>query len=311
MPHLVVASPSFSRNAVLRQELLALFPRALFHREEKVLTGDALRQFLANADVALIGTERIDDGLLAALPKLRFIAKYGVGLDNIDLEACKKRGIGIGWTPGVNARCVAELTLGFMLGLTHNLFHTTTLLRQGTWLKRGGIQLTGKTIGIIGLGHVGREVVRLLTPFGCHLLGNDIEDRSAFCAEWKVTLASQEDIIANADIVSLHVPLTPLTRHLINAETLSHFKPGAFLINTARGPIVDQQALHEALAEGGLGGAALDVYDPEPPTDLEFLANPKLVASPHIGGNANEAVMAMGRSAIGHLRRHFNSGPDR
>lgn len=302
MPRIVVASPSFSRHPRLREELLALFPEAHFHSGEKVLSGHELQQFLQDAEIALIGTENIKEALLAALPRLKFIAKYGVGLDNIDLEACRKRNIGIGWTPGVNARCVAELTLGFMLGLTHNLFHTTTLLRQGTWLKRGGVQLTGKTIGIIGLGHVGQEVTRLLSPFGCQILGNDIEDRNAFCDEWKVTHTDKDTIYASADIVSLHVPLTPLTHHLINSATLRRFKPGAFLINTARGPIIDQQALLAALCDDTLGGAALDVFDPEPPTDMAFLSHPRLVASPHIGGNADEAILAMGRSAIGHLK---------
>lgn len=305
MTHIVVASPSFSRHPVLRQELLTLFPQAHFHDGEKVLAGQALLEHLGSAEAAIIGTERVDDTLLAVLPQLRFIVKYGVGLDNIDHEACKKRGVGIGWTPGVNARCVAELTLGFMLGLTHNVFHTSTLLRQGNWHKRGGVQLTGKTIGIIGIGHVGREVIRLLAPFDCRILGNDIEDRSDFCREWQVAAADKETIYASADIVSLHVPLTPLTRSLINAQTLALFKPGAFLINTARGPVVEQGALQTALSSGALGGAALDVFDPEPPTDLEFLSNPKLIATPHIGGNADEAILAMGRSAIGHLNRLY------
>lgn len=305
MLRVIVASPSFSRQPVLRHELLALFPQAQFHDGEKVLAGQALLEHLGSAEAAIIGTEKIDDALLAALPQLRFIAKYGVGLDNIDLDACQKRGVGIGWTPGVNARCVAELTLGFMLGLTHNVFHTSTLLRQGIWYKRGGVQLTGKTVGIIGIGHVGREVIRLLAPFGCRILGNDIEDRSNFCREWQVATTDKETIYASADIVSLHVPLTPQTHHLINAETLAHFKPGAFLINTSRGRVVEQSALQAALASGALGGAALDVFEPEPPTDLEFLGQPRLIATPHIGGNADEAVLAMGRSAIGHLKAFY------
>jgi len=305
MPRIVVASPSFSRHPKLRDELLALFPEACFHDSETVLSGQALLEHLGDAEAVIIGTEQVNDTLLAALPDLRFIAKYGVGLDNIDQEACNRRSIGIGWTPGLNARSVAELTLGFMLGLTHNVFHTSALLRQGTWHKRGGVQLTGKTIGIIGIGHVGREVIRLLAPFSCRILGNDIEDRSAFCREWQVTATDKEAIYASADIVSLHVPLTALTRHLINAESLARFKPGAFLINTARGPVVDQAALQTALESGALGGAALDVYEQEPPNDLEFLGLPKLVASPHIGGNADEAMLAMGRSAIGHLERFY------
>lgn len=305
MPSVVVTSPSFSRHATLRQELLAFVPDAQFHSGESVLSGQSLHDFLLPAEVALVGTERIDEALLSTLPQLRFIAKYGVGLDNIDLAACQQRGIGIGWTPGVNARSVAELTLCFMLGLTHNLFHTTGLLRQGTWLKRGGVQLTAKTVGIIGIGHVGREVIRLLAPLGCRILGNDIEDRSAFCQEWGVTPVSKEALYAGADIISLHIPLTEKTHQLINRKSLALFRPQAFLINTARGRIVDPKALLDALEGGQIAGAALDVFDPEPPTDRRLLCHPNLVASPHIGGNTEEAMLAMGRSAITHLKSHL------
>ena len=305
MPHIVVASPSFSRHATLRQELLALFPEAQFHGSEKVLSGQALRDFLSPAEAALIGTEKIDASLLATLPKLKFIAKYGVGMDNIDVPACQQRGIGIGWTPGVNARSVAELTLCFCLGLTHNLFHTSNLLRQGTWLKRGGVQLTEKTVGIIGIGHVGREVIRLLAPFGCRFLGNDIEDRSDFCRKFGVTLADKETLYSSVDILSLHLPLTPETYRLINKDSLAHFRPGSFLINTARGQIIEQASLINALDSGLLAGAALDVFDPEPPTDPALLNHPHVVASPHIGGGTNEAMLSMGRSAIAHLKSYL------
>lgn len=305
MPHIVVTSPSFSRHPTLRQELLALFPQARFREEESVLTGQALLEHIADADALIVGLEKIDEALLAAKPGLRLIAKYGVGLDSIDQEACARHGVAIGWTGGINARSVSEIALGFMLGLTHNVFRNATLLRDGVWNKRGGILLSGKTVGIVGLGHIGRDLTRLLAPFGCRILGNDIEDRSDFCREWQVTPCDKETLYAEADIVTLHVPLTPLTHHLINAATLARLKPGAFLINTSRGSVVDQAALHAALAGGALAGAALDVYEKEPPDELEFLRQPGLVATPHIAGNANEVVLAMGRSAIAHLRSFF------
>lgn len=305
VPRIVVTSPSFSRNPTLRRELLELFPEARFREGETVLAGQALIDHIGDAEAAIVGLELITDQLLAAVPQLKIVAKYGVGLDNVDRAACERRSVAVGWTGGINARSVAEMTLCFMLGLPHNIFHTSTLLRRGTWLKRGGVQLSGRTVGLIGLGHVGKEVARLLAPFGCRILGNDIEDRSDFCRAANVVFVDKETLYAEADIVSLHVPLTPLTHHLINAASLARFKPGAFLINTSRGPVIDQAALKEALQSGPLGGAALDVYEKEPPADLEFLDLPNLVATPHIGGNAEEAVLAMGRSAIAHLRGFY------
>jgi len=305
MPRIVVTSPSFSRHSTLRQELLAVFPEARFAPGEQVLNGQALLDHIADAEAVIVGLERIDEALLTAKPGLRLIAKYGVGLDNIDLDACERHNVAIGWTGGVNARSVSEMALCFMLGLTRNIFRTSTLLHQGIWHKRGGALLSGKTIGIIGIGHVGQDLIRLLAPFGCRLLGNDIADRSNFCRQHQVTLTSKEQLYAEADILSLHVPLTPETHHLIDKATLAQMKPGAFLINTSRGSVVKQSALQTALASGRLGGAALDVYETEPPTDLGFLQLENLVATPHIGGNAEEAVLAMGRSAISHLKTFY------
>lgn len=305
MPRLVVTSPSFSRNPQLRQELLMHFTDVRFRDGESVLTGQELLDHIGDAEAALVGLEKISDDLLAAKPGLRHIAKYGVGLDNVDLDACARRGVQVGWTGGVNARSVAEMTLCFMLGLPRNIFRTSTLLRGGEWLKRGGVLMSERTIGIVGVGHVGRDLIRLLQPFGCRILANDIEDRSEFLQAHGAIACDKDHLFAMADIVSLHVPLTPATRHLIDAGRLAQMRPGSFLINTARGAIVDQVALHAALASGHLGGAALDVYESEPPTDLAFLGQPGLVATPHIGGNAQEAVLAMGRSAIAHLRAFF------
>lgn len=304
-PVIAVTSPSFSQMPELRSELLAAFPGARLNTAGRRLAGTELIAFLAGADGAVIGLERVDGALLDACPGLRIVAKYGVGLDNIDLEAARARGVAIGWTPGVNRRSVAEMTVALMIGLTRNLFLTAHQLRGGVWNKNGGVQFSGSTVGLIGFGNIGTEVARLLRPFGCRVLANDIRDIAQTCAETGAEVADKDRIWAEADVISLHVPLTDLTRNLIDGETLARLRPGAFLINTARGGIVDQQALAAALRAGALAGAALDVFEVEPPADAELLALPNLVATPHIGGNAREAVLAMGRSAIAHLRRHF------
>ena len=306
-PRIAVTSPSFSRHPGLRDELRAHFPDAVLNDRGAALDGTALVRFLADAEGAVIGLERVDDALLSRLPRLRIVAKYGVGLDNVALAACARRGVRVAWTPGVNARAVAELTLTFMLGLANGAFARAAELRAGRWNKTGGALLAGRTVGIVGLGHVGRTVAALLAPFGCRLLGNDVEDRRAWCASAGVAPASKDELYAAADVVTLHVPLTADTRHLIDARALASFRPGAVLINTSRGAVVDQAALRDALAAGRLGGAALDVWEAEPAADPALLALPNVVGTPHIGGAAVEAVLAMGRTAIGHLVEHFDA----
>jgi D-3-phosphoglycerate dehydrogenase len=200
---------------------------------------------------------------------------------------------------------VAELTLGFMIGLCHNAFSGGFALKRNQWLKDGGFQLSGKTVGIIGCGHVGSEVVRLLVPFKCRILVRDIVDKEQFCQKHGATVADFDEVIEQSELLTLHVPLTDATCNLIDEPVLRRMKPTAFLINTSRGEVVDQPALKMSLMEGRTAGAALDVFAPEPPTDAEFLSLPNLMVTPHLGGNTLEAVESMGRSAIEHLKEFF------
>ena len=308
-PLIRVTSPSFSKNPILIKAMAARPYQVHLNSEGKRLEGAALAEYLADADGAIVGLEKIDEVVLKACPRLRIIAKYGVGLDNLDAPACQRHNVAIGWTAGVNRRSVAEMTLGFMLNMAHNVFPTVALLKKGKWNKEGGIQISGRTVGIIGMGNIGKDLVEILKPFRCRILGNDIVDVSAFARENGVTLASKEEIYRTADIVTLHVPFTDQTGHMINANTLSMFRKDAFLINTSRGQVIDQTALKQALQGGKIAGAALDVYEEEPPTDMELLQLPNLVCTPHISGNSFEAVVAMGESAIKHLDAFFKVSP--
>jgi len=290
---------------VLRGELSKLFPHPLFNDAGRYLTEDELINFSGEADALLIGRDRITDKVLSALPQLKIIAKYGVGLDNIDSEALKKHQVELGWTAGVNRRSVAELTLSFMLGLCHNVFKGGWALKQGQWVKNGGRLLQGKTVGLIGCGNIGQDVVRLLKPFECTIWIRDLLDLSGFCAETGALEKSFEEVLAGSDIISLHVPLTEDTRNLINTTTLRQMQTTAFLINTSRGEVVDQNDLKEALKKETIAGAALDVFSQEPPEDMELLSCPTLMVTPHIAGNAVEAVEAMARAAYQHLKTHF------
>jgi D-3-phosphoglycerate dehydrogenase len=192
-----------------------------------------------------------------------------------------------------------------MLGLCRNVFGSGFKLKQSDWDKNGGHQLSGKTVGIIGCGHIGSDVARLLSPLGCSILVRDIVDKSDFCHKQGASIASLEEVIEKSDVITLHVPLTELTRQMVNENFLKRMKSSAFFINTCRGEVVDQDALKNALNQKTIAGAALDVFAEEPPTDAEFLSLPNLMVTPHIGGNAREAVAAMGRSAIDHLVSFF------
>jgi D-3-phosphoglycerate dehydrogenase len=194
-----------------------------------------------------------------------------------------------------------------MLGLCRNIFSSGFKLKSFEWIKNGGHQLSGKTVGIIGCGHIGSDVVRLLLPFACNLLVRDIVDKSNFCKELGAFESSLAEVIEKSDIISLHVPLTKQTCQMVNEKFLQKMKSTAFLVNTCRGDVIEQEALKNALNQKVIAGAALDVFIEEPPTDIEFLSLPNLMVTPHIGGNTKEAVEAMGSAAINNLSTFFKS----
>jgi D-3-phosphoglycerate dehydrogenase len=303
----VVSAVAFSRNKELVQALLSQFPDAVINYDGKRYVNDELVEYYKEADAIITGLEKIDDELLSKLPKLKLIAKYGVGLDNIDVEACKNRNVKIGWTGGVNKHSVAEMALGFMLMLSRNLFTTANQLKSGTWNKSGGFSLSSRTIGIIGFGHIGKELVQMLKPFNCRVLVNDIIDISDYAHTNNVELVTKEYLFQNSDIISVHTPLNASTKDMINKETILKMKQSVFLINTARGGIINEEDLKWALDSNKIGGAALDVFNVEPPEDSEIMSCPNLIATPHIAGNSYEAVIAMGMAAINHIVSYKNN----
>ena len=296
-----VASHSFPKHPVLRRELTARYPDAQFNETRQPLRGDDLIRFLRGHDKAITGLEVIDARVFDAVPELRVVSKYGVGLDMIDLAAARGRGVSVRWTPGVNRQSVAELTIAFMIALSRRLVPLAADLQQGRWGAGGGRQLSSATVGVIGCGHVGKTVARLCGAFGATVLAHDVVDYADFYRAHDVRAVDFGELLRAADIVTVHVPLDGSTRHLIDARALALMKPTAFLINTARGGIVDEEALTAALAGGRLGGAAADVFAVEPPVNLELLRLPTFIGTPHVGGSTEEAVLAMGRAAISGL----------
>ena len=294
-----VASRSFSRNPILRQELLDRYPGSRFNDAGPVvLSGDVLVEFLRGHDKAITGLDVLDDAVFRAVPELRLVSKYGVGLDMIDLDAARRHGVSVRWTPGVNRQSVAELTICFMIALCRSVVPLARAIGEGGWRHPGGRQLSSATVGIIGCGHVGQQVARLCRAFGAHVIAHDIRAYDDFYREHDVVPVTRDALLQHADIVTIHVPLDAATRGLIDARALGLMKPTACLVNTARGGIVDEQALKESLIAQRLAGAACDVFAIEPPIDRELLLLPNFVGTPHIGGGTTEAVLAMGHAAI-------------
>jgi D-3-phosphoglycerate dehydrogenase len=297
-----VASHSFPKNATLRAELLARYPEAVFNDTGHPLRGAALVEFLRGHDKAITGLEVLDARLFLSVPELRVISKYGVGLDMIDVAAARRHGVVVRWTPGVNRQAVAELTIAFMIALCRRIVPHAFDLRRGTWgHARGARQISSATVGIIGCGHVGKVVARLCRAFGARVVANDIVDNAEFYSENGVTAAALDDLLHDSDIVTVHTPLDASTRGLLGARAIGLMKPTAFLINTARGGIVDETALLRALVERRIAGAAADVFETEPPANQELLEQPNFLGTPHIGAGTVEAVLAMGRAAIAGL----------
>jgi phosphoglycerate dehydrogenase-like enzyme len=296
-----VCSRSFSRHPVLRAELLSRYRNVTFNDKEVSLNGNSLIEFLRGHDKAITALEIIDDSILSQLPELKVIGKYGVGLDMIDMDAMRRHGKCLGWTGGVNRRSVTELVISFAIALLRHIPEAHREVLDGTWRQHIGGYLTGKTVGIIGCGHIGKDLVSLLQNFGCVILANDIIEQSDYYNENDIESVSLEDLLSRADIVTLHVPLNGSTRQILNEKRLSLMKSSAILINTARGDLIDENHLKKMLINKQLAAAALDVFAVEPPEDTELVSLPNFLVTPHIGGSAEEAILAMGRSAISGL----------
>lgn len=295
---IAVTSRSFSRHPVLREELLARYADVRFNDDGASLSGEALVEFARGRAKLITALERIDEAILAALPELEVISKYGVGTDMLDKQALIRHGIRLGWSGGVNRRSVAELAIAFAIALLRRIPHANRQLRDGVWENRPGRQLSGRTVGIIGCGHIGKDLAQLLRAFNCTALANDILDFPEFYAAHQIEPVPLDVLLRQSDIVTLHVPLDASTSNLLSAERLALMKPQAVLINTARGGLVDEAALRQMLQDGRLAAAGFDVFATEPPDDLELLRLPNFLATPHIGGSSEEAILAMGRAAI-------------
>ena len=252
---------------------------------DHTLTEDELRALLPEADAMLAGGELLSAEMLALAPRLRAIARTGVGYDAIDIAAATAQRIPVIITPGTNQESVAEQTLALLLALTRDIVINDRLVHSGGWSRKLPIPLRGKTLGLVGMGRIGRAVASRAVAFGMRLIAFDPVPDLEFDQRHGIRRVGFEELLAESDVVSLHLPLVPATRGLINRETLARMKPGAYLLNTARGGLVVEADLRDALVSGHLAGAGLDVLNSEPPEPGNpLLGLPNVVISPHIAG---------------------------
>jgi D-3-phosphoglycerate dehydrogenase len=266
-------------------------------------TEEELIERVANVDVLISGTEPVTARVLAAAPQLKIIAKHGVGYENIDLKAARAHGIPVAVAGNAIADSVADMTLALLLALVRQIPQGDHAVREGAWPRMVGIELRGKTLGIVGLGQIGKGVCRRAKGFGLNVVAYDLYRDSSFANSWGVRYLPLEELFATADLISLHAPLTSATHHLINEHTLGLIKPDAYLINTARGELVDEIPLAAALREGRLAGAASDVFIREPPGEHPLLTLNNFIATPHSAGQTREGLRHMGEITAENILR--------
>lgn len=304
-PKVIVSSGIRTDNPGLFEKELSSIANVFFSTFRR---DEAPPEEIRDADAIILALELIDEHVLKYFPKLRIIARYGVGYDTVDVEACTRRGIYVTHTPGILSHAVAELTMGLMLCLSRRLIQADNYVRR-EWAKPKnqifpmGMDLCGKTLGIIGLGRIGYEVAVRAKAFNMKIIYNDVERKYEAEKVLKAQYADLETLLRDSDFVSIHVPLTPKTRRLIGEMELKLMKRTAYIINTSRGPVIDEEALCRALKEGWIAGAGLDVFNKEPlPSNSPLIDMENVVLVPHIGTYTRETRRAMALMCIENVR---------
>lgn len=274
---------------------------------------EQLSRLAAEADAIVTGLEWISPRVMEAAPNLKVVTAGGVGYDHIDVEEATKRGIAVCIAAGCNNHSVAELAIGMMISLSRDIGVCDRAIRDGLWHPASGLrfgqELWGKTLGIVGLGRVGKSTALLARAFGMNVLVHDIAWDLTFAGEHGLQFVRIDTLLEQSDYVTLHCPLSSLTRDLIDEDALARMKPTAFLINTARGPIVKEAALVQALASGQIAGAGLDVFRVEPHPDIPYTEFPNVVMTPHLGGSTVEAYDRATYLALTNVTNVLNGMP--
>ncbi|MCS6907634.1 MAG: phosphoglycerate dehydrogenase [Anaerolineales bacterium] len=267
----------------------------LFPPYDRPLEAQELVEYIQDVDAAILGLDKVSREVLLKASRLRVISRYGVGVDNIDLEAATELGVIVTVTPGANSVAVAELTMALILALARKIPAHDRIVRSGKWNRLEGVEIMGGTLGIIGAGRIGQEVGIRARAFGMEILFTDpLPPPEEWIRATQAKSVSLEELLSESDIVTLHAPLNEGTQHLLDANRLSLMKPTAFLINTARGGLVDEKALFEFLRSGRIAGAAIDTFEVEPTDPSQFADLDHFISTPHIGSATYQTALRMG-----------------
>ncbi len=296
-----VTSRSFSKNEKLVSILQEIYPEVRLNKSGNNLSEDQLVEFLQGANKAIIGLEVIDKKILEKLPELKLISKYGVGLNNINLEDCKKFNISVSFTPGSNSQTVAEFTLMQILLSLRKIHNNKTEILDKVWSQEQGLDLYKKNIAILGFGNIGKKLLKLLVPFNASIKIFDKEefDKKQLKTFYSnLTQASLEETISESDVISIHIPLSDDTSHMISSKEFSYMKSNVCIVNSSRGGIVDESALHTFLNKNKKAFACFDVFEEEPCFNSPLLELNNFFATSHRASLTEEGIMAMGLAAI-------------
>jgi D-3-phosphoglycerate dehydrogenase len=274
-----------------------------------ILDREALSRLLADCDGVVLGVDMLDAETLAAAPKLRAVAKYGVGVDNIALDECERRGVKVSRTVGANSDAVADYTFALLLAAARRVTEIDAQCRRKDWSKITGTDVCGKTLGLIGFGAIGKRVAARAAGFDMEVRVYDTVWDESGSRDARARRASLEEIFTESDFISLHVPLTEETRGMIGKEQMKRMKPGVILINTARGGVIDESALLEALKNGTVRAAGIDAFEEEPPGNPEWYGLKNLVMGAHSAASTDGATKNMGRMAAMNLVRDLGIEP--
>ncbi len=278
---------------------------------ERLSEGE-LSELITDIDGVICGDDQFSERVLKAAPRLKVISKWGTGIDSIDQEAARRLGIAVCNTPNAFTKPVADSVLGYLLCFARQLPWMDRDIRAGSWSKRATVSLSECTLGIIGVGNIGKEVARRAAVFGMKVLGNDIMLMSnAFLKETGIEMTTKEQLLPRADFVSLNCDLNPASHHIVGGRELAMMKPTACLINTARGPLIDEPSLVKALRLGQIAGAALDVFEVEPlPQNSELLKLDKCLLAPHNANSSPEAYQRVHENTINNLLHHLQKSAE-
>lgn len=304
---ILVTSNSFGKfNSAPKQKMIDMGWEVIPNPYHKIMNEEEMMGVVKDVDGIILGSDIVSKKVLDQANKLKVISRYGVGIDNIDLEECKRRGIEVTVTKNCNTEAVADYAVGLMLATLRHICNVDRSLRSGTWKKETGLNLCHKKVGVIGLGSIGRQVVKRVKGFDCEILGYDLYLDQEYCDANNITVMDPEEIYKNADIITLHTPGNADGSPMIGEKELSMMTEDTVLINTARASLVDEESLITALKDHKIYGYGTDVHANEPIMNEKFKDLDNVVLSPHNAAVSREAVNKMSSTAVENLITHLN-----